>query len=508
MFSKLNPDPPRNIATTPIGWSDTAPNTYQSQHKSLCLITNSGIAPKLESLVHQLAAAGWNVTVLDCAAHPIPPHSASIATISYTALRQLHPTAVWYPPVQAAAAYHWLRTKLFDLVLCYHDCGGGFFVAMARRLGLIAMPVVALLDRPHAMRLELNCQFPTEYSDYEINYLEQQTAALANGVLLADAEVLTWLAAVHWALPEPVGLMNSVAQTKTDLMSWLVGLPAHVPANDTISITVCLATYNRPHFLRQALQSLERQSIVDFHVIVMDDGSTDPGVEQVRQDYAPLFTARGWLWQKQHNTGPAAARNAAAKLATTSHILFMDDDNIACQDELERLSLAARSGVPIINCLMGLHPESIMSFAPVLELADETDGTPRPLGWIPLGGALELAVFVNRIGDTNSLFQRDVFWQLGGFQGSRAMVFEDFTLLQRALLAGHSVMTIPEILVLYRRNADSRSMGSTIFTSHLESLLPLAEQVPAALHPLLLHLRKGWYDRHSARRTDSIKPSS
>ena len=507
MFSTLNPDPPRQLTTIPLRWPE-ANDTARVTHSTLCLITNRQLAPELEIVLSQLKASGWLITVLDCAEHDTAPKLPADQDLTCVRLRDQYQATAWYPPVQAVAAYHWLQPRNFALVLAYQDGGGAFFTAMARQLCVLDSPVVALLDRPRAMRLEQACRFPTEYADFEIHYLEQQTAALADGVVLMDNQLRDWLSAVHWSLKEPIGQIEGHVANATTLTEWATALPPRRPSTDPVSITVCIATYNRPHTLRQALQSLEQQTLRDFQVIVMDDGSIDPAMEPLRDELAPLFAARGWQWRKQANAGPAPARNAAARLATTSHILFMDDDNLACPNELERLAEAARTGTPIINCLMGLHPDSVMSFAPVLELPEATDGTIRPLGWIPLGGALELAPFVNRMGDTNSLFRRDVFWQLGGFQGSRAMVFEDFTLLQRAVIAGHQVMTIPEILMLYRRTADSRSMGPTIFTSHLESLVPMAGQVPPALHPWLLELRRDWYARHTARRMDSTNASN
>lgn len=506
MFNWLSPDTPRTIRTIPIAWRS---HPTSSVKQKICVVTNSDLTTGLAELLASLQQGGWAITVLDCAVTTLSAPPQSSQEVTYEMLRDVFSATAWYPPVQAAAAYHWLRQQNFDLVLCYQDGGAGFFAAMARRLGLLAMPIVAVLAQPHAMKLEQNCQFPEDYSDFEIDYLERQTASLVDGVLLADNAVKDWLGNVPWSLPSAVGQLDDMATTAMDFNTWCAALlPTPQPAASNVSITVCIATYNRPHYLREALQSLEQQSLKDFQIIVMDDGSTDPLMPQLQQEYDSLFTQRGWRWLRQENSGPAAARNAAAFLATTSHILFMDDDNLACPDELERFTLAAQSGVPIINCLLGLHPASVMSFTPLLQLPDASGSDTRPLGWIPLGGALDLAVFVNRMGDTNSLFQREIFWQLGGFQGSRAMVFEDFALLQRAAIAGISIMTIPEILLLYRRNADSRSMGSTIFTSHLESLEPLAELTPTALHPLLLYLRKSWYDRHCARRIPSTSANS
>jgi GT2 family glycosyltransferase len=127
-----------------------------------------------------------------------------------------------------------------------------------------------------------------------------------------------------------------------------------------------------------------------------------------------------------------------------------------------------------------------------------TGNQPLPVTWIPVGSHIVLAMFTNPFGDTNGLYRREVFETLGGFQGSRDMLFEDFELLTRAVIAGYRLEVIPEVLFLYRRNEASRSMGETVFTSHIESLKPIAALLPPSLRPLLLTLRADFYERHRA----------
>src|SRR5262249_33060580 len=117
----------------------------------------------------------------------------------------------------------------------------------------------------------------------------------------------------------------------------------------------CIATYNRPEFLREAIESLLAQTIKDFELIVVDDGSDNPGVDNLRREMAPVFAERRWRWEKQTNQGPSRARNHAASLARGTHFLFMDDDNMALPDELDIFSRSAMTGADILSSIFGLY---------------------------------------------------------------------------------------------------------------------------------------------------------
>src|SRR5438552_14845568 len=96
------------------------------------------------------------------------------------------------------------------------------------------------------------------------------------------------------------------------------------------STSVIIPTFNRRDMLVKALDSVAAQTYRDFEIIVVDDGSTD-GTDQ-------LF-ARGRFenltYLRQSNRGPSAARNAAASMATSEYLAFLDDDDEFLPTKLE-----------------------------------------------------------------------------------------------------------------------------------------------------------------------------
>jgi glycosyltransferase involved in cell wall biosynthesis len=260
-----------------------------------------------------------------------------------------------------------------------------------------------------------------------------------------------------------------------------------------------MPTYNRPDMVQQAIASLLRQDDAGFEVIVVDDGSTDHRVAEVLDGMAPIFRERGWTIIRQPNAGPAAARRAARARAKGTHILLMDDDNIALSHEIGMFRRAAMSGADILTCIPGQHPANTVGPAPVAMLpGTDPDWPTVAVDWTPVGPSPALAIFTNCLGDNNCLVRAEVFDALGGQGNDPQNVFEDYVFLLRAMFAGYRIEVIPEVLFLYRRHEESRCMGSRAYYSHLKSLETFFEHVPAPLRPLLLTLRKGWYDRHKA----------
>lgn len=89
-------------------------------------------------------------------------------------------------------------------------------------------------------------------------------------------------------------------------------------------ICVIIPTYNRANALSICIEHLEKQSWIDFEVIVVDDGSTDSTPRQMEQ-----YLEKGALrlrYFRQENRGPARARNLAIARARSPLCLIIGDD--------------------------------------------------------------------------------------------------------------------------------------------------------------------------------------
>jgi len=98
-------------------------------------------------------------------------------------------------------------------------------------------------------------------------------------------------------------------------------------------VLVVMPLYNAFPFVRSAIESILSQTYPNFHLLVINDGSTD-GSEQVA---ASFNDSRVILWH-QENQGPGAAMNRATQYALHQKIPYlarMDSDDISMPNRLE-----------------------------------------------------------------------------------------------------------------------------------------------------------------------------
>jgi glycosyltransferase involved in cell wall biosynthesis len=93
-------------------------------------------------------------------------------------------------------------------------------------------------------------------------------------------------------------------------------------------VSVVVTTFNDAGFLRDALDSLTRQTLTPDRIIVVDDGS--------REDPSPIAGEyAGVTLIRTANQGLAAARNEGLDRVTSRYVMFLDADDCLVEDAIE-----------------------------------------------------------------------------------------------------------------------------------------------------------------------------
>lgn len=119
----------------------------------------------------------------------------------------------------------------------------------------------------------------------------------------------------------------------------------------TIAVSVIISLYNYGKYVGECLDSLLEQTFQDFEIIVVDDCSTDNGVEVV-ESYAPKFNGRLKLTRTEKNSGGGGLpRNLGLSLANGEYVFFMDADDALVPTALEEMhALAKEYYADVVYC--------------------------------------------------------------------------------------------------------------------------------------------------------------
>src|SRR4051812_28275300 len=97
--------------------------------------------------------------------------------------------------------------------------------------------------------------------------------------------------------------------------------------------TFLMSTYNAGPHLRPALDSILAQTVDDWRLVAVDDGSSD-GTREVLSEYGQDERVRVELFEQ--NRGQTAALNHGLSLVETEWVARLDQDDLAAPERIER----------------------------------------------------------------------------------------------------------------------------------------------------------------------------
>ena len=104
-----------------------------------------------------------------------------------------------------------------------------------------------------------------------------------------------------------------------------------------MEFSIIIPAYNAANYIVRCLDSLKKQTMSDFEVVIVDDGSSDNTLT-VLKNYSDAQPQMLFQIHHQENEGAGPTRNKALKLAKGDYIVFLDSDDYLDSDYLERVN--------------------------------------------------------------------------------------------------------------------------------------------------------------------------
>jgi len=208
-------------------------------------------------------------------------------------------------------------------------------------------------------------------------------------------------------------------------------------------VSVILVTFNRPALLKKAIESVFRQTELDWEMILVNNGSPLREIEEICEQTAEADTQRVRYYEtKQDIPNLAVVWNRGVDLSTGQYVCTLDDDNEKEPGHFQKMAdwLDAHPAYYSVACQATLveNDKVIGSYKPFRMSPQDVGGRP----YVDSGCMMYRRGLIDRIGYYNE-------W---------CNIFEDFEFtLRQQWMTPKGFGVVPENLLLYRWHNANRS---------------------------------------------------
>jgi glycosyltransferase involved in cell wall biosynthesis len=222
----------------------------------------------------------------------------------------------------------------------------------------------------------------------------------------------------------------------------------------TPKISVVIPVYNVAAYVEEAIASIQKQTVRDIEIIVVDDGSTDQTLHLIQSIAQQDPRVRILKMPERGGHGSARARNFGLAACRASYVAIMDGDDSSTADRLEKLLgfLETHPEISLVGSAIRTMDELGRLFGKVYEAA-------------PNQAAILRTIHLN-IPCLVWLARKELYDHLEGY---RIMpTGEDHDFLLRAISAGFRLHNLPEPLywVRIRKGNSSDRTGIKQYLLH------------------------------------------
>ncbi len=234
------------------------------------------------------------------------------------------------------------------------------------------------------------------------------------------------------------------------------------------NLTLAICLYNAERYIEETLRSVLAQTMQDFHLLIVDDCSTDRSVEIVN-DFFKAHSRQYELLSFAENRGIAYARNFAIHHSQTKYFLFIDSDDLLVDSLVEKEYKKISTDIDLmgVSCWSEFINENGYKISGGTYLGAKTKSdfikkaTNAKLVFLPI----------------HTMFDRQLAVESGGFVTSgffdnkpRLQDYcEDLDLWTRMsdfYKDGKAIITLPEVLYFYRK-------ADTLSSNHFNMIIKM-----------------------------------
>lgn len=245
-----------------------------------------------------------------------------------------------------------------------------------------------------------------------------------------------------------------------------------------VEASVIIPNWNGKHLLKLCLTSILKQTLKNFEIIVVDNGSEDGSAEYIKRYFPKVEVIK-----LDKNYGFTKAVNVGIKKAKSSFLILLNNDTEADEYYLEYLVKAAKehSEVGFIAAkMLNFYKRNIIDSA-----GDAVDisGHSYNIGLGEKDGEkFNKADYVFLVTAGGSLFKKEVFTKVGFFDEDYFTYMEDVDLCLRAQLQGFKGWYEPKAKVFHIRKATSAKVLPLSEYWHFRNMTQnVIKDYPAAL---------------------------
>ena len=217
-----------------------------------------------------------------------------------------------------------------------------------------------------------------------------------------------------------------------------------------IKTTIIIPNYNGLSFMEPCFESLKEQTVRDFKVLVVDNGSTDGRVEWLKEHRIPSIFLK-------ENTGFSGAVNTGIRAADTPYVLLLNNDTRVEPGFVAAMERAMDQSPKIFS----VSSRMIQMYHP--ELLDDAGDMYSILGWAyqrGVGRSVNLYQKSCRVFSAcagAAIYRRAVFDEIGLFDELHFAYLEDIDVGWRAKLYGYDNVYCPDAAVYHVGSGTSGS---------------------------------------------------